>query len=43
MLREKEEFGRGGFSEMCVQVQQVKKLCCFTLPDIPLYLKSPRL
>ena len=39
MLTEKEEFGRGGFGEICVLSS--RQLCCFTLPDIPLYLKSP--
>jgi len=38
MLGEKEEFGRGGFGEMCVHLQWAEMLCCFTLLDIPPYL-----
>jgi len=41
MLAKKEEFGRGGFGEMCVHLQRAEKLCCFTLLDIPPFLKSP--
>ena len=41
MLGGKEEFGRGGFGEMCVHLQWAEKLCCFTLLYIPPYLKSP--
>jgi len=35
-----EELGRNAFGEMCVYLQPAAKLCCSTLPDIPLYLKS---
>jgi len=40
MLETKEELGRGVFDEMCVYLQPVAKLCCSTLRDVPLYLKS---
>jgi len=40
MLGTKEELGRGAFGEMCLYLQPAAKLCCFSLPDVPLYLKS---
>jgi len=40
MLGTKEELGRGAFGEMYVYLQLAAKLCCSTLPDIRLYLKS---
>jgi len=40
MLGTKVEFGRGAFGDMCVYLQPAAKLCCSTLPNIPLYLKS---
>jgi len=40
MLGTKVELGRGTFGEMYVYLQPVAKPCCFTLPDVPYYLKS---
>jgi len=40
MLGGKEEFGRGGFGEMCIHLQSAEKLRCFTFLDIPPYLET---
>jgi len=40
MLETKKELGTGAFGEMCVYLQPAAKLCCSTLLDIPIYLKS---